>query len=350
MSKFFAKVFDPLAEIFGKIQSLCSLVCSYYLPYAFINFKSVHIEDLAPLPAASSRFDNVVPTSEGFVFLLKKNNVYSLAASFAPGNDLILTLPPFATNCYVNANIGLVPQILETTRSANRGLVVYVGSYFAFSTLHITLFEWKNSKWYDWSACCTWEGKVEVRNFVHFADKKTLVFNWMSSENINLLCYHFDPTSESYLFDWKLNRGRLTGLNCNLPLHNFGVYQDRLVVLVPLDYFEDFVLFDLEGQVDFKRSSGSFHYLYNFPYWFPDISRNCIPRLWDVYEKDLVRLDQKKNQITYYNSEATSKYDFPLPSIPYTREDSFEIFLGGLRLFIIRSDKATLLVSPRNSF
>lgn len=348
----FSNVFDILLEILDQSHSLSSLVCSYYLSHAFINFKSVYIEDLAPLRGDSSKLsklDNVVPTSEGFVFLLKKNNVYSIAASFAPDQDFILTFPSF--DCVRSVEVGFVPQIFETTRIANRFFVVCLRNYSNVSILELILFEWRNSKWYEWPALCI-AAHAKVRNFVHFADRKTIVFNWI--ETINLVHYKFDTKLEKYVFDSEINYAKLPGLDSDLPLHNFAICQDRIVALMASDYCDDFGVFDLVGEVDFSEFDASFNYLYSFPYWFPCpwFSKQDVQRLWDVYQSDLVMLDKRRNKIIYFSSEGSEgyAYDFPLPCIPYKQEDTFEIILGGSRLYIIRSDKTTLLVSPRSSF
>lgn len=118
------------------------------------------------------------------------------------------------------------------------------------------------------------------------------------------------------------------------------------------DFLGHLSVLDLETGEDIGLWSGSFGYLYSFPSWFPSISSNSLRRFWDVHESNLVKIDEVKDTITYYIGERESKsvYSFPLPAIPCHQKESLEIIVGGSRMFIVRSDKATVLISARNAF
>lgn len=211
----FSDLLQLLFEVLNEISSISSLICSYLLPFAFIDSKSIELKNLTPLPRNSLRYDNVVPTCEGFVFLLRHGLAYTLTASFTTNQEMIVI--PQST-----VDVGLVPQILQTTQSSNRVVVICFYTTRRFSTLHVILFQWRNSKWSKWTTSHQWSSKVTLRNLVHLADRNIVAFN-CTSESINLISYDIDPRSDQCFFEWETDRKCFPEVDCDLPIHSFAV-------------------------------------------------------------------------------------------------------------------------------
>lgn len=289
----------------------------------------------------------MVPTCEGFVFLLQKNDILSLAASFALNQDIILKKP--FSECE-DLEMGLAHQILETTKTANRVVVTWLYSSLSVTNLYITLFEWRNETWSMASTATGWPSHETVRNFVHLPDRNTIVFNWRS-DSLNLVYYIFDSIRNTYGFQWKMNESRIPGLAWNIPVHSFVIWKRKILVCVPKHHKSEYQLFDVERAVEVKTVAGSVRYAYGLsdklPWWGP---KTFARRTCDIFHGGLIRLNQARTKIIYHDSEGRCVYEFPLPSISFTRENSIKIILGGLRLCIIKSDQATLLISGKPSF
>lgn len=343
MTQLFLEFQQTLREVFNKSQSICSLVVSYYLPYPFIDYKCTSLDDLFVLQGNSSRFTNMVSTREGFVFLRHKQIVFYLTPSFSWSNNLIL-IPPLASDSYGFLDLGLVPQVLQTTWSANRVVVIWLYTRnYGGSILYFTLCEYKNSIWSQWMTSFEFPFQVEVRNIVHLADVRTILFNW-KSEHISLLSYNFNENQNKYIFSWQIDKYHIPGLDANVPVHSFGVWNHRIMILVAIDYGYEFRLFDLEIGSKYPSYYGSFNFLYGFPSCFPSVPRKSITRIWDVHYKDLIHL-KGTQEITYWMFADSQKYHFALPLIPFKNKESLEILLGGSSMFVLRSDTLSLLFS-----
>lgn len=287
---------------------------------------------------------NVVPTNRGFVFLKEIDKRYYLNASFCPSQNILLRHPTLGTDWEweerflfrSRPKFGLAAQIFHNTLNCDRVCVVWFFNSRRESILYITLFEWINDNCITSETSHRWPLYIGLQNVIHVANQHRVFFNYG----------HLDSERDMYLFFWNIEEQELPESDENMYVRSIEILEGQTTVLLSKTGSNESLLYYLETKVEKLDSYLSHKYFYKMSSWYPS-TLLTVERKWNVYNSDLVTFNNLKTKINYYNPQVICIQQFPLPKIPFREKKSLEIILGGSRLFLLRSDETTILLSEK---